>query len=283
VAGPIKTLREEQRGDFRLRLVRTSGGYSGLVFSKKGVLKKLDGADPEALWTALEGEAAKENPSFFGYQGARERFLRIFGGGFDTAAYITRERQYKVEARNRLLSEVPLESAGAGSGYGEAILKVFQATNLLSPFEKMRIKDVLRSKSADAFIRAAADFTRGEIQAGLKAMVTVLRPYDAAKWTTVTYLPFLWRPEAHMFLKPEVTREFAGRVGHPFSQVYEPTLKESVYRSLLDLAATIEEQVGNLTPTDRIDIQSFIWVVGEYTESDIAPDHRDSARRASRE
>jgi hypothetical protein len=92
----------------------------------------------------------------------------------------------------------------------------------------------------------------------------MLKPYDAGKWTIVTYLPFLWNPKTHMFLKPEVTKDFAARVGHRFANDYEPRLKLKVYESLLDLARTTEVELADLEPADRIDIQSLIWVVGDY-------------------
>ena len=44
----------------------------------------------------------------------------------------------------------------------------------------------------------------------------------------MTHLPFLWRPGTHMFLKPEVTKDFAARVGHRFASDYEPRLKLDV-------------------------------------------------------
>ena len=82
----------------------------------------------------------------------------------------------------------------------------------------------------------------------------------------VTYLAYLWRPEHHMFLKPEVTKEFAARVGHRFAQDYQPSLKPEIYESLLELADETTGELSSLKPRDRIDVQSFIWVVGDYRE-----------------
>jgi hypothetical protein len=45
----------------------------------------------------------------------------------------------------------------------------------------------------------------GSTKGALLEMEHMLKRYDAAKWTIVTYLPFLWLPATHMFLKPEVT------------------------------------------------------------------------------
>lgn len=41
-----------------------------------------------------------------------------------------------------------------------------------------------------------------------------------------------------------------------------------VYESLLDLAAATERELGDMNPVDRIDIQSFIWVVGQNSAED---------------
>jgi hypothetical protein len=97
-------------------------------------------------------------------------------------------------------------------------------------------------------------------------MERALRPHDNAKLTVVTYLPFLWRPEEHMFLKPEVIRDFAARVGHRFASDYEPRLDYAVYESLLDLARKTAAELADLKPRDRIDVQSSICVVGGYKE-----------------
>jgi len=138
-------------------------------------------------------------------------------------------------------------------------------------FEKVRLQDVLRGPNADSFIRAAARFAIGDTKPALLEMERALRPDDSAKWTVVTYLPFLWRPDQHMFLKPEVTGDFAVRVGHRFASDYEPGLNIAVYDSLLDLAARTSAELADLNPRDRIDVQSFIWVIGAYREETEKP------------
>ncbi len=74
-----------------------------------------------------------------------------------------------------------------------------------------------------------------------------------------------------MFLKPEVTKDFAARVGHRFASDYHPRLNIDVYDSLLDLAAKTAAELAELKPRDRIDVESFIWVVGDYKEDTEAP------------
>jgi hypothetical protein len=253
-----------------LRLVEKDKQFIGLVFSGGPAKVRIEGPSADDVWRRLHDEAGKANPKYFGFDGARARFLRFFPNGFHSAGYAGQERDYKIEAKAALDRAVPLEKAATGSGYAEAVLAAFQ-TNLLSPFEKMRVRDALRSPAADDFIRAAARFTLGEGKQALAAMETALKPHDAEKWTPVTYLPFLWRPEQHMFLKPEVTKDFAARVGHRFASGYEPRLDIAVYDSLLDLAEKTTAELLDLKPRDRIDVQSFIWVVGHYKENTEKP------------
>ena len=109
-------------------------------------------------------------------------------------------------------------------------------------------------------------FAKDGDKANLSAIECALKDHDSAKWTVATYLPFLWRLEAHIFLKPEVTKDFATRVGHRFAFEYERRLKLPVYESLLDLKEKTGQQIKDLVPRDGIDIQSFIWVIGDYRD-----------------
>jgi hypothetical protein len=276
----MKTIRTGKVGDLSLRMVEKNGAFIGLIFAADSSKKaQLEGIDADQVWQRLQDEAAKANPKYFGFDGARARFLRFFPSGFHSVGYTNAERDYKIAAKQRLDGLASLEQAIKAPALGEAVLSVFRATNLLSPFEKVRLQDLLRGPAAAEFIHAAARFTLGEGKRALLEMERVLKPHDSAKWTVVTYLPFLWRPEAHMFLKPGVTKDFAARVGHSFAWDYEPRLNIEVYESLLDLVLTTEGELAELGPRDRIDVQSFIWVIGDYKENPAAERAEDKGGR----
>lgn len=262
----MKTIRQDQLGTATLRLVQTPGSYVGLLLAGKTIRKRIEGPEPQALWEELRRDAGKADPAYFGFEGARERFRTFFPDGFHSEHFDAMERRYKLAAKAKLDASIPLDEAASGSDYGPAALSAFQATNLLSPFEKTRLQALLRSPEGDAFVQAAARFASGEIEGGLQDMERLLRPHDNAKWTVVTYLPFLWRPDIHMFLKPTVTQDYATRVGHPFAHAYAPALDASVYESLRDLAEETRAALADLHPRDAIDLQSFIWIIGEYKD-----------------
>lgn len=262
-AAKPNTLRKQILGKSEFRLVEQGDRIFGLRDGKLIV----EGDGPDAVWSELTGGHSSGPQRYFGYQGARSLFLHHYPNGFHSVGYEKLgERGYKEEAKSILDSRVPLEAALTSGGLGEGVLAAFDATNLCSHFERIRIREVLRSDEADKFIQAAARFTvGGRPEQALRDMERALSLHDVAKWTAVTYLPALWRPDSHMFLKPEATMDFAQRVGHSFARHYAPSLDMRVYRSLLDLANETKMKIADLSPRDNIDIQSFIWVVsGAY-------------------
>ncbi len=267
----MKTIREEVVGKSTVRLVQAGEGYAGVVVGPKITTAPLRGDDPEALWIKLLAEVGRAHPDYFGYGGARTRFLRGFPDGFSDPRYLIEERNYKIDAVAKVAATLSMEQArSAGAKDCIAALRAFQATNLVSPFEKARLKDALQHASGVAYLNAAARFAEGDIAGGLAGMISAIRAAgQAPSWPMLTYLPFLWRPDRHLFLKPQVTRDFAYRVGHAFAREYEEGLRAGVYDSLLDLAANTRHEIADLNPRDLIDVQSFIWVVGAYTDREL--------------
>lgn len=267
----MKTIQSDSIGKMTLRLVDTGKGLVGLLLENGKQKGRVDGDDPARVWADLRALVGATSEAYFGFDGARKRFRKFFPDGFRSASFDESEREYKLAAKTKLDTQVPLDQAMTGKGFGEAVLSAFRATNLLSPFEKTRLQPLLRGPDADAFIQAAACFALEDIRPALAAMEHLLAQHDSAKWTVVTYLPFLWSPEDHMFLKPRVTRDFAERVGHPFAHDYDPALEPTVYASLRDLMAQTTAALSDLHPRDSIDLQSFVYVVGDYKEEDEQP------------
>jgi hypothetical protein len=145
----------------------------------------------------------------------------------------------------------------------KAIRDAASKTNLLSQFELIRIGNAIKTtkgkSSVVGAIRSvmyAADFDKA-----LAGAVATLRPFELAKWPVLTYFPYLRFPERHMFLKPEVTRDCADRMGIDLE--YDSTPNAATYRQLLALTEALRTALRPLRPRDNIDIQSAIWVLGD--------------------
>lgn len=246
-------------------------GYVGTLWQEGNPAETLSGDDLDRLKTQLHNLAGRLHPDYYGIDGAKARFLSFFPGGFESANYQARERDYKLKAHEALLASAPAEAALEADRDLSTVCRKGIVTNLLSPFEAARFNEILNSPEGPTYLRAAASFTQEPLQRTLDAMVKAINPHGAATWPLLTYLPYLWAPDRHMFLKPEATTDFATRVGHQFAREYDSDRRLDVYQSLLEFASWTEKQIGDLQPADRIDVQSFIWVVGSYTDADRDP------------
>lgn len=263
----MKTLLNETYGESILRIVNGPNGFRGNVTRKGKQSATFEDEDFDRLKNRLRNEAGRLHPDYFGFDGATRRFLSFFPEGFFDPAYVKMERDYKLVSQAKLTTALPLDDALAATPEQAAEVRRAFYTNLLSQFELARMHAILVGDTGSLFVRGAARFATAEYEAGLMAMASATKPHGRLSWPMATYLPNLWRPEQHMFLKPEKTKDFAVRVGHPFASDYTAALDVPVYESLLDLVAATEREISALQPRDRIDVQSFIWVVGDYGEA----------------
>lgn len=267
---PPRRIREAKVGAYQLILAEERGGLVGAIVRDRQVQRiDGDGLTADALWMRLHDELAKLTPTYIGYAGAMRRFRSFFPDGMTSSGFVQREGEYKRKASALLKDGAPLSEAGSHTGFGPAVARAFEATNLLDRHrEKDPVVTFLSGPKADEFVMASAAFANGDLNRSLIELERILRPEGLAKWTVVTYLPFLWRPETHMYLKPEATCGFAERVGHQFAELYNSRLDPVVYRELLALAAETKLSIAALEPADNIDVQSFIWTVEKYQPGD---------------
>ena len=221
---------------------------------------------------AREADALKTN--------CRRRFLRFFPGGFDDERYLAWERNYKVEAHERWAETLSARTFGrllAAKRHSEIAadaLRIESRTNLLFSFEKMALRDALRTPGgAEAFSRGLYEYVHGTapLEARFDAWTRCVaslprRRTRVLTWPLVTVFGFIADPKTHIFLKPNVTR-IAAREYHVEFR-YRSAPNWDTYRSLLDFAATVCRDLRAMKPRDMIDLQSFMWVQGseEYDE-----------------
>jgi hypothetical protein len=218
--------------------------------------------------------------SFEGAVRCRRKFLKFFPKGFRDETYIEWERGYKAEAHEQWqkeLDQVTHRKLLAAGNYGEIAqraVRIESRTNLLFSFEKMALRDAVKSEAgARAFAAGLYEFLHGkgamekkftawcEVVAGLPRKQT-----RVLTWPLVTVFGFIAQPDDHIFLKPKVTRLAAEEYGFPFA--YESRPNWETYESLLRFGAAVIKDNRDIRPRDLIDAQSFIWVQGsdEYEE-----------------
>jgi hypothetical protein len=215
----------------------------------------------------------------------RRRFLRFFPHGFRDERYLAWERDYKVEAHARWTAALSVKTLGqllAERQYqviAAEALRIEARTNLLFSFEKMAVRDAVRSTAgARRFAEGLYAWLhgRGSVKSRFGAWCDAIaelprRQTRVLTWPVVTVFGFLAQPDRHIFLKPNVTRLAAARYGFDFHYRSRPDW--ATYTQLLDLAEMVRLEQRDLGPRDLIDVQSFLWVQGseEYQGRSFRP------------
>jgi hypothetical protein len=210
----------------------------------------------------------------------RDKFLRFFPTGFRDDTYLDWERGYKWQAHERFCAELrrsalrSLVDAGDYLAVARHAVTIEARTNLLFSFEKMALRDALKSRDgARAFAEGLYEWIhgRGSDQQRFDAWVETVaalprRQTRVLTWPIVTIFGMIAAPEKHIFVKPMVTRTAAREYGCDFRYSSRPNW--DTYVSMLEFAEQVREDQADLAPRDMIDLQSFIWVQGsdEYEE-----------------
>jgi hypothetical protein len=192
---------------------------------------------------------------------------------FDDPEYLKEERNYKWAAHDlccerllgpegrRLLADGDAEAAST------ILRKIVQATNLLATSEIISFTGGLKEPDAALqMARRAVEFIDQDGAEAFAALVDAIEdlpmPPEGKKvltWPVATLIPFLAKPDTHMFLKPMQTRKTAD--AYIFDLLYTPRPNWSTYERLRQLSRTILEDIRPLGARDMIDVQSFMWVV----------------------
>ena len=211
---------------------------------------------------------------------SRRKFLRIFPDGFRDPEYLELERDYKWQAHQRWMAMLApkefkaLLRAGRYDEIAARAVSIESRTNLLFSFEKMALRDAVRSSAgARRFATGLYEFLYGEdsLEQRFTAWCHSIaglprRQTRVLTWPLVTVFGFIAQPGQHCFLKPRVTQAAAEAYGYDFDYVSRPNWP--TYASLLRFARQVRRDTLDLGPRDLIDIQSFLWVLGsdEYED-----------------
>jgi hypothetical protein len=242
-------------------------------------LTQNPGAKTERRKRPRRSSAPPTTPSRYAAK-ARRKFLKAFPGGFRDETYLGWERDYKWNAHRRwrdVLSEATFRRMLQERQFQQIASRAIgieSRTNLLFSFEKMALRDAVRSPAgAQAFATALFDLLHGDesLEVRFSSWVAAVsrlprRQTRVLTWPLVTVFGFIAQPGTHFFFKPMVTREAARSYGIYLPYASRPSWP--VYRELLAFVRKVRSDISDLKPRDMIDLQSFLWVQG----SDEYPD-----------
>ena len=205
---------------------------------------------------------------------------RLFAQGFGDPLYIEQERAAKWSAHELWVSTL-------GGGQGEQLLAdadlaelarralaVVAQAGALNRVETAALRDGLAQPDvAKRLFTALFALLSTEPGTSLPLVPYFEAVQDlplrgktaAAKWTIATVLPFLARPDAFLFLKPDVSKPAAERLR--FDLVYQADPNARTYDKLLRMAGALMERLAPLGALDWIDVHAYLGVVARYGSS----------------
>jgi len=211
---------------------------------------------------------------------ARRKFLRAFPGGFRDETYVHWERAYKWRAHLEWHEHLDVRTfrhllrARQYTEIASRAIRIESRTNLLFSFEKMALRDAVRSRrGAECFAKALFNLLHGRatLSRRFADWIEVISKLPRKQtrvltWPLATVFGFLAQPDLHFFFKPTVTRAAASRFGEELLYASRPSWGH--YQALLEFVCALRRAIRDLKPKDMIDLQSFLWVQG----SDEYPD-----------
>jgi hypothetical protein len=209
-----------------------------------------------------------------------KKFLYYFKKGYNDPKYIAWEREYK-EAAHRQFQEQLNKSSFQSlikeqqfESIAQMAVKIESRTNLLFSFEKMALRDAVKSlDGAKIFAIGLFDYlySNKSLKERFETFVTVVEKLPRKQtrvltWPLVTVFGFIANPKEHIFLKPKVTKIAANKYNFLFTYTSKPNW--NTYQSLLQFAEQVRKDTLIYQPKDYIDLQSFIWAMGseEYPD-----------------
>jgi hypothetical protein len=143
---------------------------------------------------------------------ARRKFLRHFPGGFRDETYLDWERSYKWDAHRRWEAALSYDfkaliKAGKFEEIAATAIRIESHTNLLFSFEKMALRDAVRSPAgAKAFALALFDLLHGQgpMEGRFSSWIDAIgrlprRQTRVLTWPLVTVFGFIAQPQTRFF------------------------------------------------------------------------------------
>lgn len=203
---------------------------------------------------------------------AVERFSATYPNGFEDADYIKAARDANMRGHKfctQLLSQEELSRLIDEADFAavcDRAQHVESLTNLLTKSERKVFHDALDSPACQRlFAQALAELLYGsDTEEGrFKHFLRTLGILRLNKWPFATLFSFIRHPQQSAFIKPNAiqhsARAICWRIG------YKPDPNWKTYDAVLRLYSYVRTNLleEGLMPRDLIDVQFFIWRVGQ--------------------
>ncbi len=204
----------------------------------------------------------------------KKRFLRFFPKAFKDPLYIDWEKAYKWEAHklfDTLLNKAEFERLLRKREYLDIATRALQVeskTTFLFSFEKMALRDALRTNDGAAIFAEGLHsvlYETGSRKENFIAWIVAVSELPRKKsrvlsWPILTFFPYIAQPKKFMIMKPTAMMHAAAELGFDLEYSSKPNYR--TYERLVELADLVGEAIKDLKPENYHDLQTFLWIIG---------------------
>ncbi len=185
---------------------------------------------------------------------AERAFLERYPAGFESPEMVEVGKKHRMEQMTALARECFGKDAFANpQKIAEDMIKIVSRASMVSPFEKPKFRDFVKSlNQADTGRLAAALklLIHGDQPRGFGELVELLWEGKIAKWSLVTVVPVYYAPNDEVFVKPTtakgIVRDFADG-----ELVYKPQPTWEFYNAYRQLITNLKKEADpSLSPSN---------------------------------
>ena len=139
------------------------------------------------------------------------KFFAIYPGGFDNEELKQRIKKHNFGKVSQFVKDVCSKDALArGINAIDDIMRVVSKSSMVSVFEKMRFRDLVREfdLTEKALVVAAInELLHGDEEEGFTDLYNMLSPYKLAKWPILTVFRAYYYPDYDVLVKPTTVKK----------------------------------------------------------------------------
>lgn len=139
------------------------------------------------------------------------KFLSAYPQGFQAEEMIKVGKKHNVRKIEKFVHETCSENnLNKGIYIIEDIIKIVTKSSMVSVFEKMKFKDLIREFDNNEklqFIDAVYENIHGDEEEGFKQLVNILSPYKLAKWPLISVFRAYYNLNYDVFMKPTTVKK----------------------------------------------------------------------------
>jgi hypothetical protein len=197
---------------------------------------------------------------------AEERFLMHYPGGFQNPEMLGIAKKHKVEKMIDLTRELlSPESFKDPISAAESIQKIVAGSSMVSVFEKVKFKDIVKDMTDDEKYQLSAsmkELLHGDQEKGFNQMIDFLQKYKMAKWTILTVCLLYSNPSEEVFIKPTTTKGLI-KYFELEGVEYKPQPSYEFYREYRRQINEIKEEIDESLRVDNAGFCGFLMMAME--------------------